>query len=147
MKKLVLVAAMLAMVLVAAAPALAEQDASLDYDGDGVVTTQDLVAIADLDGDGAITEADLAIAQGQAGAGQSGDGVVKEDDSGQEGSAGTVYGNANTAADQYAAADQYGDAEEDDGLLPPTGGASLLLVLGAGTLLVAGGLVARRIFQ
>jgi hypothetical protein len=56
----------------------------------------------------------------------------------------------NSAAQyEYAAGDQYGQYDQSTGgtsELPPTGGSSLV-ALGIGTLLVGGGLLARRIIR
>lgn len=169
MKKLVLVAAMLALVLVVVAPALAD-DPRLDLNGDGEATLDEMVRVADLNGDGSITEADLAIAEGYAGAADDNAAEAGDDNAAETGSDngtwngtdnGTWNGTDNAddvnwteddyAADQYAGDDQYAGADQygaETKALPPSGGATLL-TLGAGILLAAGGslLIARRLFQ
>jgi hypothetical protein len=144
MRKVMLLAALVAMVLAAAAPAFAQATAvggSVQYvDCDqiqaaatgqyNVNNEQDLAAIAqDLD----VSQNQVLACFDSIAAGQD---VNIDDD-------GTVIATADgTAAAGTAAA----AAEAAGGELPPTGGASLL-ALGAGVLLVAGGLLARRIVR
>ena len=153
-----LLAAMLAMVLAAAAPAFAQ--ATIGDETQYVDCSQVQAAVAGQYGDanaaaddesiaGAANE--LGISQTQVNAclgdinvgGGDDDGTVVADDDGTvvaDDDGGTVAagddGSASAAAATAAAA----------GELPETGGASLL-ALGAGALLVAGGLVARRIVR
>jgi LPXTG-motif cell wall-anchored protein len=151
-----LLAAMLAMVLAAAAPALAQDavavDDSVAQGGDvqyvdcsqvqAAVQGQYGDAVADDEAVAAVAS-DQGITQQQANAclGEGGNigGTAAADDDGSA-SAAADDGSASAAAagdDASAAA---------AGELPETGGASLL-ALGAGALLVAGGLLARRIVR
>ena len=207
MKKLMMLAALLAMVLVAAAPALA-QDVTFEGDGDdnsqgddatnqNVESAQYCLAIfaeqnANIEQNvsGDENETGAAIGQDQIqyceqviqnaladdgsiaanandvevdGVDNDEDGTVDEGD-GSEASAaaaaaaaaaassgsaaagaGAAAGSGGSAAGAGAAAGSGGSAGST-GVLPATGGASLL-TLGAGALLVAGGLVARRIVR
>ena len=161
MRKIMLLAAMLAMVLAAAAPALA-QDATVG--DDGVATGGDVQYV-----DCSQVQAALA-AQGQYGdAGAAADDEsAASADIAQElgieqsqvnaclgeinvGDVGTVAaddGSASAAAEEgsASAAAEGSASAAAEGELPETGGASLL-ALGAGALLVAGGLLARRIVR
>ena len=165
-----LLAAMLAMVLAAAVPAFA-QDAEVGEDG--VATGGDVqyvdcsqvqAAVQGQYGDAgaAADDESIAAAANNLGISQSqvnaclgeinagGNGTVYADDDG-----GTVY--ADDDGGTVYAADDGGSAAAAEGgsaaaaaaateTLPETGGASLL-ALGAGALLVAGGLLARRIVR
>lgn len=128
-----------------------------DTNGDGVVDedeagsiadaeTADAVAAADTNGDGVV---DAAEAEAVASAGDA-DAAASAGDADAAASAGDADAAA-SAGDAEAAAST-GDAEaaagEDEAVavLPDTGGASLF-TLGAGALLVAGGLLARRIVR
>lgn len=160
-----LLAAMLAMVLAAAAPALAQVDLGDETSVQYVDCSQvqaalaaqgqygDANAGADDDSAAAASIAqDLGITQQQANAclgegGNIGDvnvdgGTAAAGDDGSAAAAGSAA--AGSAAAGSAAAG--GASAAAAGELPETGGASLL-ALGAGALLVAGGLVARRIVR
>ena len=164
MRKVMLLAAMLAMVLAAAAPAFAQVtaidegddveynavcqnilggvgDITQDQDGDAdAVATDDSAAAAEVAQSQGVTieqaneclnEADL-----------DGDGVVTVVELEEHGVVVVASASASTAAEvQYTTASASAPAE-----LPETGGAPLF-ALGAGALLVAGGLVARRIVR
>ena len=164
MRKVMLLAAMLAMVLAAAAPVFAQVESDVGVDGDDNTTntnsaqyvdcSQVQVALQGQYGDAsaeaddeseAIAEvaAEQGITQGQVNAclgeinvgDDDGGTVVAIEDgtvpAGDDGSASAAAGSASAAATET---------------LPETGGASLL-ALGAGALLVAGGLLARRIVR
>lgn len=126
MRKVVLLAAMLAMVLAAAAPALAQ-------------TQEQFLACADvLDVGGDLTQYDGTLNVSQ---------ICTQ--AGEDAFVNVATGEIATAT-QVAASDIVTVAEvaaaPTAAVLPDTGGASLF-GLGAGTLLVAGGLLARRIVR
>lgn len=112
-------------------------DVAGDTNGDGVVTQED-----DVNGDGVVDTADDI----------NGDGIVNEGDAAAVADAGDAAATAD--AGDAAATAEAGDAAAtadagDEGavaVLPDTGGASLF-TLAAGALLVAGGLLARRIVR
>ncbi len=142
MRKIVLLAAMLAMVLAAAAPAFA-QTLAVD-EGDDVeynAVCQNIVgAYGDItntqDGDADAIATDDSAAAAEVAQSQ---GVTIEQ---VNACLNEVEASASTAA-----VVQYDDGSASAvAVLPETGGASLL-ALGAGALLVAGGLVARRIVR
>ena len=165
MRKVMLLAAMLAMVLAAAAPVFAQVESDVGVDGDDNTTntnsaqyvdcSQVQVALqgqygdANAEGDEAIAEvaSEQGITQQQVNAclgeindlNQGGEvaGDVVVGSVAAEGSASAAAGSASAAAGSASAATE---------TLPETGGASLL-ALGAGALLVAGGLLARRIVR
>ena len=166
MKKVMLLAAMLAMVLAAAAPALSQTAAGgdvavLQYSCDQIqaaVNTQYQAG----EGTGAVAGAaqSLGIDQqqvlacfGTAAALQDSTVIVDGDD-GKKGTAhakkGTVHAKKGTASAGGGGTAGGGGggsaATAAGGALPDTGGASLI-ALGAGALLVAGGLLARRIVR
>src|SRR5215210_2972656 len=158
MRKVMLLAAVMAMVLAAAAPAFAQATAvggSVQYvDCDqiqaaatgqyNVANDQDLAGIAQSLGvsqnqvsaclDSIAAGRDVNIGAGSASAVT----VTAKAGGGGSASAGGGGGSASAAASSASAA--------SGGTLPDTGGASLL-ALGAGGLLVAGGLLARRIVR
>ncbi|WP_233451995.1 hypothetical protein [Rubrobacter xylanophilus] len=147
---------MLAMVLVAAAPALAQDNAVA-----GDVQIQDSVCAQVVDaaggqanlGSSGASSGDIGSASAASIAQELGVSVEAVQNCLQAGGDINVSGGA--AAEESAAAVQYQYAEEGGaagaaaaaaGVLPETGGASLI-ALGAGALLVAGGLLARRIVR
>jgi hypothetical protein len=160
-----LLAAMLAMVLAAAAPALSQTAAGgdvavLQYSCDQIqaaVNTQ----YQQGEGAGAVAGAaqSLGIDQqqvlacfGTAAALQDSTVVVDGDDGTAKAKKGTVHAKKGTStagggtAGGGGGGGGTGAAAAAGGALPPTGGASLI-ALGAGALLVAGGLLARRIVR
>ena len=156
MRKVMLLAAMLAMVLAAAAPALAQvtvagdDNTSAQYVDCSQVQAAANVQYGDQNAaanDEAVAAAasELGITQNQANAcfGEISDLNQGGDDAGDivVGSVAADSGSASASAAGSASAAASAPAE-----LPETGGASLL-ALGAGALLVAGGLVARRIVR
>ena len=164
MRKVMLLAAMLAMVLAVAAPAFA-QATSVQYSDDDAAFCNQVQNVADntvaqygdgnastIEGDAAAdVAAELGVSQEQVlncfvgtnnGVNQQGNadtaGVVIEDDgSASAAAAGSASASASAGSASAAASTE---------VLPETGGASLL-ALGAGALLVAGGLLARRIVR
>ena len=164
MKKVMLLAAMLAMVLAAAAPALSQTAAGgdvavLQYSCDQIqaaVNTQ----YQQGEGTGAVAGAaqSLGVDQqqvlacfGTAAALQDSTVVVDGDDGTAKAKKGTVHAKKGTSTAGGGTAGGGGGgggsaAAAAGGALPPTGGASLI-ALGAGALLVAGGLLARRIVR
>ena len=164
MKKVMLLAAMLAMVLAAAAPALSQTAAGgdvavLQYSCDQIqaaVNTQ----YQQGEGAGAVAGAaqSLGIDQqqvlacfGTAAALQDSTVVVDGDDGTAKAKKGTVHAKKGTSTAGGGTAGGGGGgggsaAAAAGGALPATGGASLI-ALGAGALLVAGGLLARRIVR
>jgi hypothetical protein len=146
MRKVMLLAAVMAMVLAAAAPAFAQATAvggSVQYvDCDqiqaaatgqyNVANEQDLAAVAQ----------ELGVDQNQVLA------CFRSIAAGRDVNINTASASAAATATAAVSA-QYDDGSASaaaGGALPDTGGASLL-ALGAGVLLVAGGLLARRIFR
>ena len=167
MRKVMLMAAVMAMVLAAAAPAFAQANAVggsvqfVDCDQIQAAATgqynvgneQDLAAIAQ----------DLGVSQDQVSAcldsiAAGNDVNIGGDDNstasatakGKKDYGKKVYSTAKAYASATAGKDQYGGGSSASaaagGKLPDTGGASLL-ALGAGGLLVAGGLLARRMVR
>src|ERR671912_1346557 len=157
MRKVMLLAAVMAMVLAAAAPAFAQASAvggSVQYvDCDQIQAAatgqyntdnqQDLAGIAQ----------ELGVSQNQVlacvGSIAAGEDVNINTADGTAAPKGTAHakGTATATAAGTAAAGGGGSASAAaGGALPPTGGASLI-ALGAGALLVAGGLLARRIVR
>ena len=163
MRKVMLLAAVMAMVLAAAAPAFAQASAvggSVQYvDCDQIqaaVTAQyntdneqDLAGVAQELG---VSQNQVLACLGSIAAGgdvniNTADGTAAHKDGGGKGTAApkgtaaaTAAGGGGGGGGTAAAAGAAG------GALPPTGGASLI-ALGAGALLVAGGLLARRIVR
>ena len=150
-----LLAAMLAMVLAAAAPAFAQ--ATIGDETQYVDCSQVQAAVAAQYGDANAAADDESFAAAAASAGVSqtqinaclgeidlggddGGTVVATVDGGDDGSASAAAGGSASAASGGSA------SAASSSTLPETGGASLL-ALGAGALLVAGGLVARRIVR
>jgi hypothetical protein len=146
LRKVMLLAAVMAMVLAAAAPAFAQASAvggSVQYvDCDqiqaaatgqyNVANEQDLAAVAQ----------ELGVDQNQVLA------CFRSIAAGRDVNINTASASAAATATAAVSA-QYDDGSASaaaGGALPDTGGASLL-ALGAGVLLVAGGLLARRIFR
>jgi hypothetical protein len=146
MRKIMLLAAVMAMILAAAAPAFAQASAvggSVQYvDCDqiqaaatgqyNVANEQDLAAVAQ----------ELGVDQNQVLA------CFRSIAAGRDVNINTASASAAATATAAVSA-QYDDGSASaaaGGALPDTGGASLL-ALGAGVLLVAGGLLARRIFR
>ena len=194
MRKLMLLAAMLAMVLVAAAPALA-QDATAGDDGTATggdvsntetqyqnqvaALVQDCsVTVSQYGGDatagddstittnfGDVTGAQCQAILSQVQAGEDavsavnavlGDGTVTAATAGEDAAAAASTDAVDNDSDgvvdeadgseEVAVAESSDDSSDDAAVLPDTGGASLF-TLGAGALLVGGGLLARRIFS
>ena len=175
MRKVMLLAAMLAMVLAAAAPVFAQVEGDVNVDGDDnntntntaqyVDCSQVQVALQGQYGDAsaeaddeseAVAEvaAEQGITQQQVNAclGEINDLNQGGDDAGDivvgSVAAGTVVAgdDGSAAAGGSASAAAGGSASAATETLPETGGSSLL-ALGAGALLVAGGLLARRIVR
>ncbi len=160
MKKVMLLAAMLAMVLAAAAPSFAQTAAGgdvavLQYSCDQIqaaVNTQYQAG----EGTGAVAGAaqSLGIDQqqvlacfGTAAALQDSTVNVNVDDGTAHAKKGTVHAKKGTSTSTAKGGGGGGSASAAaGGALPSTGGASLI-ALGAGALLVAGGLLARRIVR
>ena len=161
MRKVMLLAAMLAMVLAAAAPALAQVTVAGDDNNAAqyVDCSQVNAALGAQYGDqnAAASDESVASAANELGITQNqvnaclgevsdvnqgednvGDVVVGSVAAGDDGSASAAAGSASASA--------AGSASAATETLPETGGASLL-ALGAGALLVAGGLLARRIVR
>ena len=152
MRKIVLLAAVMAMVLAAAAPAFAQASAvggSVQYvDCDqiqaavtgqyNVENDQDLAGVAQWLG---VDQNQVLACYGSIAAGE-------DVNIGDDGATVVAHKATSTATASAAGSDQYdGSASAAaGGELPDTGGASLL-ALGAGALLVAGGLLARRIVR
>ena len=159
MRKVMLLAAMLAMVLAAAAPVFAQVESEVEGDENNTNTAQyvdcsqvqvalqgqygdaeaDDEAVAEVASDQGITQQQVNACLGEIsdlnqGGEDAGD-IVVGTVAADEGSA-SAAGSASASASASAAAE----------VLPETGGASLL-ALGAGALLVAGGLLARRIVR
>lgn len=126
-----LLAAMLAMVMVAAAPAVA-QDVQYDNDTQVVLCAQ-IIGGSSVDQDAAAID-ESAVAQE---AGVSIEAVQNCIAAGEGAAVNVVTGEIVDGGD---------GADGEAATLPDTGGASLL-ALGAGALLVAGGLLARRIVR
>ena len=174
MKKLMMLAAMLAMVLVAAVPALAQDTETIGATDQSITTEQYcLAAFGDQDleqnvsGDenetGAINNQQQYCAQlaqnAQADDGSiaanlndseisvdvDGDGDVDEADA-EAAAAASAAASASAGASAGSGSGASAGSSSSAGELPATGGVSLL-TLGAGALLVAGGLVARRIVR
>jgi hypothetical protein len=167
LKKVMLLAAMLAMVLAAAAPSFAQTAvggdvAVLQYSCDQIQAAVNLQYQAG-EGAGAVDAAAQALnidqqqvlaCFGTAAALQDSTVIVDGDD-GKKGTAkakkgtvhakkGTVHAKKGTVTAKAGGGDSAATAA--GGALPPTGGAPLI-ALGAGALLVAGGLLARRIVR
>ena len=169
MRKVMLLAAMLAMVLAAAAPALAQVTVAGDDNNAAqyVDCSQVQLAVGAQYGDANAAASDesiagaaneLGITQNQVNACL---GEVSDVNQGTEGvgdvvigeggtvvavEGGTVSAAAEGSASASASAASSASASAATETLPETGGASLL-ALGAGALLVAGGLLARRIVR
>ena len=157
-----LLAAMLAMVLAAAAPAFAQAvagDVSVQYvdcsqvqaalaaqgqygdaDAEASATAGDVASAADADAVAAIAQ-DLGITQAQVNACLGG---IDVNNGGT--TTVTVSASGSGSASSSASASASSSASASAATLPATGGASLF-ALGAGALLVAGGLLARRIVR
>ncbi|CAN5547474.1 hypothetical protein BH24ACT22_BH24ACT22_15010 [soil metagenome] len=103
-----------------------------DEDGELLVVIEG-VEIVDVDGDGVITTLDVIIFEEDCGCDVDGDGAV-------------ASASAAAASASASASSSSGSSSSGGGTLPDTGGASLF-TLGAGALLVGGGLLARRIFR
>ena len=162
MRKVMLLAAMLAMVLAAAAPAFAQAvagDVSVQYvdcsqvqaalaaqgqygdaDAEASATAGDVASAADADAVAAIAQ-DLGITQAQVNACLGG---IDVNNGGT--TTVTVSASGSGSASSSASASASSSASASAATLPATGGASLF-ALGAGALLVAGGLLARRIVR
>ena len=167
MRKVMLLAAMLAMVLAAAAPVFAQVESEVEGDDNDTNTAQyvdcsqvqvalqgqygdanadaedDSEAIAEVASEQGITQQQVNACLGEIndlnqGGEVAGDIVV--------GSVAADEGSASAAAAAGSASAAAGSASAATETLPETGGASLL-ALGAGALLVAGGLMARRIVR
>jgi hypothetical protein len=124
LRKVMLLAAMLAMVLAAAAPAFSQTAATLQYSCDQIQ--------AQIGAGATVSQQQVLACFGQAAALQ--DSTVNVDVGGTATAAGGGGGGGGAAATAAG------------GALPATGGASLLAI-GAGVLLVTGGLLARRIVR
>jgi hypothetical protein len=171
LKKVMLLAAMLAMVLAAAAPALSQTAAGgdvavLQYSCNQIQAAVNLQYQAG-EGAGAVAGAaqSLGIDQQQVlacfgtAAALQDSAIIVDGDDGKKGTAkakkGTVHAKKGTPMPKKGTATAGGGgggggtaaaATAAGGALPPTGGAPLI-ALGAGALLVAGGLLARRIVR
>jgi hypothetical protein len=164
LRKVILLAAVMAMVLAAAAPAFAQATAvggSVQYvDCDQIqaaVTAQyntgneqDLAGVAQELG---VSQNQVLACVGSIAAGRdvnvnTADGTAAPKDGGGKGTVTAKAGGtaAATAAGGGGGGGTAAAAGAAGGALPPTGGASLI-ALGAGALLVAGGLLARRIVR
>jgi LPXTG-motif cell wall-anchored protein len=155
LKKVMLLAAMLAMVLVAAAPAFAQTavDDSLAIDNSSTVeynaVCQNVIGSIETgdaaqygDADAFADDESAAVAEIAAELDTSVD-VVNE----CLNASGVVeYSSTSAAAASASASASSAAAASSGGTLPDTGGASFI-ALGAGALLVAGGLVARKIVR
>ena len=151
-----LLAAMLAMVLAAAVPAFAQDatatDDSVAQGGDVqyVDCSQVQAALQGQYGDAVADDEALAAVASEQGITQNQVnaclGSVEDVNQGNDNVGDVVGGSAAAEADASAAAAGSAAAASAPAELPETGGASLL-ALGAGALLVAGGLVARRIVR
>lgn len=161
MRKVMLLAAMLAMVLAAAVPAFAQDatavDDSVAQGGDVqyVDCSQVAAALQGQYGDAVAddeavaevaSEQGITINQANACLGEIEDLNQGGDDAGDVVVGSVAAGDDASAAAGSAAAGSASAAASAPAELPETGGASLL-ALGAGALLVAGGLVARRIVR
>jgi hypothetical protein len=172
MRKVMLLAAMLAMVLAAAAPALAQVTGGDAEDGDATAAqyvdcsqVQAALGVQYGDDNAAVDDSvagaadELGITQNQVNAclgnvtdvnqagGNAGDIVVDENGTVVAHDDGSASASASaSAAGSASAASEGSAAAAATTTLPETGGASLL-ALGAGALLVAGGLLARRIVR
>ena len=149
-----LLAAMLAMVLAAAAPAFAQATIGDETQYVDCSQVQNAVAAQYGDANAAADDESFAAAAAEAGisqtqinaclgeidfGGDDGGTVVATVDGGDDGSASASASASSSSSSSSASA-------ASSSTLPETGGASLL-ALGAGALLVAGGLVARRIVR
>ena len=169
MRKVMLLAAMLAMVLAAAAPALAQVTVAGDDNNAAqyVDCSQVQLAVGAQYGDqnAAASDESIATAANELGITQNqvnaclgevsdvnqgtegvGDVVIGEGGTVVAVEGGTVSAAAEGSASASASAASSASASAATETLPETGGASLL-ALGAGALLVAGGLLARRIVR
>jgi hypothetical protein len=162
LKKVMLLAAMLAMVLAAAAPSFAQTAAGgdvavLQYSCDQIqaaVNTQ----YQQGEGTGAVAGAAQALGVDQqqvlacfgTAAALQDSAIIVDGDDGKKGTAhakkGTVHAKKGSASAGGGGGGGGSAATAAGGALPDTGGASLI-ALGAGALLVAGGLLARRIVR
>ena len=154
MKKVMLLAAMLAMVLVAAAPAFAQSAVDDSIAVDNSTTTEYNAVCQNVIG--SITTGDAA-QYGDATAAAADDSaaaaeIAAELDTSVEvvneclNASGVVEYSSSAAAASASASASSAAAASSGGTLPDTGGASVI-ALGAGALLVAGGLLARRIVR
>ena len=154
MKKVMLLAAMLAMVLVAAAPAFAQSAVDDSIAVDNSTTTEYSAVCQNVIG--SITTGDAA-QYGDATAAAADDSaaaaeIAAELDTSVEvvneclNASGVVEYSSSAAAASASASASSAAAASSGGTLPDTGGASVI-ALGAGALLVAGGLLARRIVR
>ena len=141
MKKVMLLAAMLAMVLAAGVPALAQSVTQVGTGNQACVQTaiQAEVGKVQISQYGNNVNIQAISQECNVGAAQVEDVVAAE---AAAAPAAAQYQYAAPAAVQYSASASPAPAAE----LPPTGGSSLI-ALGAGVLLVAGGLLARRIVR
>src|SRR5918994_430573 len=157
LKKIILLAAVMAMVLAAAAPAFAQANAvggSVQYvDCDQIQAAATGQYNTDNEQDLAGIAQELGVSQNQVlacvGSIAAGEDVNINTASGTAaGGGGGGKGTATAAATATAGGGGGGGSASAaaGGALPPTGGASLI-ALGAGALLVAGGLLARRIVR
>jgi hypothetical protein len=149
MRKIMLLAAVMAMILAAAAPAFAQASAVggsvqyVDCDQIQAAATGQYNVANDQEALAALAQ-ELGVDQNQVLA------CFKSIAAGRDVNINTASASAAATATATAAVSaQYDDGSASaaaGGALPDTGGASLL-ALGAGVLLVAGGLLARRIFR
>ena len=153
MRKVMLLAAVMAMVLAAAAPAFAQATAVggsvqyVDCDQIQAAATGQYNVANDQDAVAAIAQ-DLGVDENQVLACYGSIAAGEDVNIGDDGATVVAHKATSTATASAAGSDQYdGSASAAaGGELPDTGGASLL-ALGAGALLVAGGLLARRIVR
>ena len=167
MRKVMLLAAMLAMVLAAAAPVFAQVESDVGVDGDDNTTNTNSAqyvdcsqvqvalqgqygdasaeaddeseAVAEVAAEQGITQQQVNACLGEINVGDDDGTVIAIED-------GTAPAGDDGSASASASASAAGSASAATETLPETGGASLL-ALGAGALLVAGGLLARRIVR
>ncbi len=143
MKKLMLLAAMLAMVLAAAAPAMAQGNVLSENALGSQVGQGNVQCVQNASQDSAQVQ--------YAGAGNNVNvQAIAQECNISPAAVTTVLGSTATATAAAAAQYQYASPTATATALPPTGGSvpfSGALALGAGALLVAGGLLARRIVR
>jgi hypothetical protein len=146
MRKVMLLAAMLAMVLAAGAPAFAQAvggDVSVQY-----VDCSQVQAAAAAQGQYGDASADADASAGDVGSAANAEAVasIAQELGITQAQVNACLGGITSASPSPPASVPTTSASTPPGVLPDTGGASLF-ALGAGALLVAGGLLARRIVR